>query len=161
MLAEQGWDDAAGAGMLHHVLSSRKDAMAAYWNALFGGMLIGAAAMLLLLANGRVAGISGIAGRLLAGQRIVGNGAFVVGLLFGPLVFAAFSGSLPVMTVSTPWPLVLLAGLLVGLGTRMGSGCTSGHGIVGLARFSRRSIAATAMFLAGGLFTASLLELMR
>ncbi|MFC2252183.1 YeeE/YedE family protein [Labrys portucalensis] len=151
----------AWTGRLRHARSGRKDAMAAYWNALFGGMLIGAAAVLLLLANGRVAGISGIAGRLLAGQRVVDNGAFVVGLVLGPIVLAVSSGSLPAMTVSTPWPLVVLAGLLVGFGTRMGSGCTSGHGIIGLARFSRRSIAATAMFLGGGLLTASLLELVR
>lgn len=132
--------------------------MAIYWNALFGGMLIGAAAVLLLLANGRVAGISGIVGRLLGGQRIVDNGAFVLGLMLGPLAFAALNGSLPVMTISTPWPLIGLAGLLVGFGTRMGSGCTSGHGIIGLARFSPRSIAATAVFLTAGVLTASLLE---
>ncbi|PRH84808.1 hypothetical protein C5L14_25065 [Labrys okinawensis] len=135
--------------------------MVVYWNPLFGGMLIGAAAVLLLLANGRVAGISGIVGRLLGGQRVVDNGAFIVGLVLGPLVFAVFKGSLPAMTVSTPWPLVALAGLLVGFGTRMGSGCTSGHGIIGVARFSRRSIVATVTFLGSGLLTASVLELVR
>ncbi len=109
-------------------------------------MPIGIAAVLLLLANGRVAGISGIAGHLLTGQLIADNGAFVVGLLLGPLVFAALRGSLPAMTIVAPCPLVALAGL-VGFGARMGSGCTSGHGIIGLARFSPRSMAATAMFL--------------
>ena len=132
--------------------------MAAYWNALFGGMLIGAAAVLLLLANGRVAGISGIAGRLLAGQRVVDNGAFVVGLVLGPIVLAVSSGSLPAMTVSTPWPLVVLAGLLVGFGTRMGSGCTSGHGVCGTARLSTRSIVATAIFMLVAIATVAIVR---
>ncbi|MGJ4859728.1 YeeE/YedE family protein [Labrys sp. La1] len=135
--------------------------MTAYWNALFGGLLIGVSAVLLLIANGRVAGISGIVGRLLAGQRVLDNGAFVLGLVLGPLVFAGLNGSLPAMTISASWPWVMLAGLLVGFGTRMGSGCTSGHGIIGLARFSRRSLAATVMFLAAGILTASLMELVR
>ncbi|MGO4338504.1 YeeE/YedE family protein [Labrys sp. KB_33_2] len=135
--------------------------MTAYWNALFGGLLIGVSAVLLLIANGRVAGISGIVGRLLAGQRVLDNGAFVLGLVLGPLVFAGLNGSLPAMTISASWPWVMLAGLLVGFGTRMGSGCTSGHGIIGLARFSRRSLAATVMFLAAGILTASLMELVQ
>ncbi|WP_454817307.1 YeeE/YedE family protein [Labrys neptuniae] len=135
--------------------------MTAYWNALFGGLLIGVSAVLLLIANGRVAGISGIVGRLLAGQRVLDNGAFVLGLVLGPLVFAGLNGSLPAMTISASWPWVILAGVLVGFGTRMGSGCTSGHGIIGLARFSRRSLAATVILLTAGILTASLTELVR
>lgn len=130
--------------------------MGSYAHALLGGMLIGASAVFLLIANGRAAGISGIVGRLLGGHGMVENAAFLAGLVLGPLAFAAWNGAPPAIAISTSWPFVVLAGLLVGFGTRMGSGCTSGHGIIGLARLSPRSIAATATFLAAGLLTASL-----
>jgi uncharacterized membrane protein YedE/YeeE len=135
--------------------------MTPYWTGLAGGMLIGLSAILLLLANGRIAGISGIFGRMLGGQDMPDNALFVIGLLLGPAVYAALLGHLPVVTVAASWPLVVLAGLLVGVGTRMGSGCTSGHGILGLARFSRRSAAATAIFLATGMLVATLAGLLR
>ncbi len=134
--------------------------MSAYWAPLLGGMLIGASATTLLLLNGRIAGISGIVGRLLGGEQMILNGAFVLGLLCGPALYALMFGTLPVVTVPASWPLTLLAGLLVGIGTRMGSGCTSGHGILGLARFSKRSLAATAAFLIAGIATATLMEFM-
>lgn len=134
--------------------------MNAYWAPLLGGMLIGASAIALLLLNGRIAGISGIIGRLLGGEQVALNGAFALGLLCGPALFALIFGKLPAVTLSSSWPLTLLAGLLVGIGTRMGSGCTSGHGILGLARFSKRSIAATAAFLTAGIATATLMEIL-
>lgn len=135
--------------------------MSAYWPSLFGGMLLGLSASLLLLLNGRIAGISGIVGRLLGGSQIPSNAAFVVGLLTGPAIYAALYGAFPSVTVLTSWPVIAVAGALVGIGTRMGSGCTSGHGILGLARLSKRSIAATATFLAAGVLTATLTGLMR
>lgn len=129
--------------------------MSAYLLPLLGGMLLGLSAILLLLVNGRIAGISGIIGGLLGGRNAAAGAAFVIGLLAGPLLYAKAFGHLPAMTVSTSWPAVLLAGLLVGIGTRMGSGCTSGHGILGLARFSKRSLAATVTFLIAGMIAAT------
>ncbi|EEX85533.1 MULTISPECIES: YeeE/YedE family protein [Brucella] len=130
--------------------------MALYMQALLGGMLIGLSAVLLLLLNGRVAGISGIVGRLLDGKQISGNLLFIIGLLMGPVVYAWIFGAFPATDIAASWPVMLIAGLLVGVGTRMGSGCTSGHGIVGLARFSRRSLVATIVFLIAGVIAASL-----
>lgn len=119
-----------------------------------GGLMIGAAVALFLLLNGRVAGISGIIGGLLqkntasAGWRL----SFVAGLIVSPLFYGLFAqpviGSSPARL-----PMLVLAGLLVGIGTRYGAGCTSGHGICGLARFSPRSLAATAMFMLAGFAT--------
>jgi len=134
--------------------------LAAYLPALAGGLLLGAAVSLLLLVNGRIAGISGIFGRLLDGQQVGTGLVFLLGLVLGPLLMRGLH-DLPQPTVNATWPTVQLAGLLVGFGTRLGSGCTSGHGILGVARGSRRSLAATAVFLAVGLATASLTELLR
>ncbi|MGV1953993.1 YeeE/YedE family protein [Agrobacterium sp. 22-214-1] len=130
--------------------------MSPYWPSLFGGMLLGLASILLFLFNGRIAGISGIMGKMLGRERRLADLAFVAGLLAGPYIHAAAFGRLPAVTIVSPWPLILIAGLLVGFGTRMGSGCTSGHGIIGLARFSRRSIAATATFLITGICAATI-----
>jgi uncharacterized membrane protein YedE/YeeE len=135
--------------------------MISYWPSLIGGMLIGLSAMLLLLVNGRIAGISGIVGRLLGGQQIGPNAAFIAGLLLGPWLYAVASEHLPPVTIAASVPLLVLAGLLVGVGTRMGSGCTSGHGILGLARFSKRSLIATSVFLATGIVVASLMGILR
>lgn len=134
--------------------------MTPYWPSLAGGMLLGLSAGLLLLLNGRIAGISGILGRLLGGDRLALNGAFVLGLVCGPLLYRLAFGGPPAVTISTSWPVIALAGLLVGIGTRMGSGCTSGHGILGLARFSKRSFAATASFLLAGMAAATLAGLL-
>ncbi|WP_162768320.1 YeeE/YedE family protein [Bosea sp. 2KB_26] len=130
-----------------------------YWPSLSGGLLIGLSAALLLLLNGRIAGISGIVGRLAQGAQVPANAAFVIGLLAGPVLFAIAFGRWPQVTIVASLPAILIAGLLVGFGTRMGSGCTSGHGILGLARFSRRSIAATAIFLVAGIAAATLMRL--
>ena len=132
--------------------------MSTYLSSLFGGMLVGLSAFLLLALNGRVAGISGIVGRLAQGANIAVNASFAAGLLLGPLLYRAFADGWPAMTVTTPLPLIAVAGLLVGFGTRMGSGCTSGHGVVGLARLSPRSFAAVASFLAAGVLAVTILR---
>ena len=129
-----------------------------YVLALIGGALIGLSAAMLLLLNGRIAGISGIVGRLAQGANILVNGAFVAGLALGPLLYWALFGQAPAVTITVPWPLILLAGLLVGFGTRMGSGCTSGHGVLGLARLSLRSLAAVAAFLVAGVLAVVVLR---
>ena len=124
------------------------------WSALAGGIAIGAAAAMLLLLNGRIAGVSGIVGGLLwpsredVGWRI----AFVGGLIFAPAAYR-LAASLPVPTIEAGYPVLLLAGLLVGAGTRYGSGCTSGHGVCGLSRLSPRSLAATIAFMLAGFAT--------
>lgn len=129
------------------------------WTSLAGGLLIGAGIALFALLAGRIAGISGIVGGLLrpkrgeTGWRI----AFLAGLAGAPFAYALFM-PLPEVRVDAGVPVLLLAGLLVGVGTRYGSGCTSGHGICGLSRRSPRSIAATAAFMATGFITVWLLR---
>jgi uncharacterized membrane protein YedE/YeeE len=126
-----------------------------FYGGLFGGALIGLAAALLLLINGRIAGISGILGGLMIANSTserLWRGAFVIGLMSGAAVYAWIRGALP-MQLQAGNSLLLLAGLLVGFGTRLGSGCTSGHGICGMARRSPRSLAATSTFIACGVLT--------
>lgn len=124
------------------------------WQALAGGALIGLAATLLALANGRVAGISGILGGLLgrwpadASWRV----AFLAGLVASPLAYAAFA-ALPEIVIEARYPVLVVAGLLVGIGTRYAAGCTSGHGVCGLSRLSPRSLAATLAFMGAGFST--------
>lgn len=132
--------------------------MTAYLPSLLGGVLIGLSAALLLALNGRVAGVSGIVGRLAQGVNVAVNAGFVAGLLLAPLLYRGFTGGFPAMNVATPLPLIAVAGLLVGFGTRMGSGCTSGHGVVGLARLSPRAFAAVASFLAAGVLAVATLR---
>ncbi len=117
--------------------------------ALAGGALIGTSAGVLLLANGRIAGISGIAARLLGrpDRDTPWRSAFLVGLLLGPVLCAAAAGAWPTVRIAASWPVLAAAGFLVGFGTRLGSGCTSGHGVCGLARLSGRSAAAVATFM--------------
>jgi hypothetical protein len=119
-----------------------------------GGALIGLAAVILLLWNGRIAGISGILGGLLRFDKgdIAWRVLFIAGLLLAPWLFAWFA-PLPEPQIDSANPLLIVAGLLVGFGTRLGSGCTSGHGVCGLARFSLRSLVATAGFMAIGFLT--------
>jgi uncharacterized protein len=119
-------------------------------SALIGGALIGIAATLLLLLNGRIAGISGIFGDLLgAGTAELGwRAAFLVGLIMAPLAVAAAGRPIQIPDMPKSWAVIVGAGLLVGVGTRLAGGCTSGHGICGLARFSPRSIVATCVFVA-------------
>ncbi len=117
---------------------------------LAGGLLIGAASAILLLGNGRIAGISGIIGGVLARipeMRGRGEGlAFLAGLIGLPALYALTAGA-PAITVTASAPLLLIGGLLVGFGTRLGGGCTSGHGVCGLSRLSPRSLVATGVFM--------------
>lgn len=130
------------------------------WNAftpyasLAGGVLIGVAAAMFVLLNGRIAGISGILGGLLKPVKgdITWRVAFVLGLVASPLLYALFA-SVPTPRIDASWAALVLAGLLVGVGTRYGSGCTSGHGVCGLSRLSPRSLAATAAFMGAGFVT--------
>lgn len=121
--------------------------------ALAGGLAIGTAAGLLLLLSGRIAGVSGMAARATGiggpGVPWAQAAAFVIGLPAGAALISALVRQ-PQVNVTSSVPVILLAGLLVGYGTRLGNGCTSGHGVCGLARLSRRSIAATAAFMAAG-----------
>ena len=124
--------------------------------ATIGGVLIGIAAVMMMAFNGRIAGISGILGRLLppyAGTDPLGAACFVLGLLASPLLYAAATGAPFAQSVSSNTSLMAVAGLLVGYGTTLGSGCTSGHGVCGIARLSPRSIAATCIFMATAFIT--------
>ena len=129
------------------------------WSSLAGGLVIGAAAAMFILLNGRIAGISGIIGGLLrpsradAGWRL----AFVGGLVFAPAAYA-LETDLPTPAIDAGFPLLALAGVLVGVGTSYGAGCTSGHGVCGISRLSPRSLVATAAFMGAGFATVFVLR---
>lgn len=128
---------------------------------LIGGLMIGMAAAIMLLGLGRIAGVSGLAARAAGLSKSGAPGgvavAFVIGLPLGAFVVAVASGGVP---AQFPAPgLLIVAGLIVGFGTRLGSGCTSGHGVCGLSRLSRRSIVATALFMGSGFATVALMRL--
>jgi len=124
------------------------------WASLAGGVLIGVAAAMLVLLNGRIAGISGIVGGLLTPRRgeIAWRLAFVAGLFAAPLLLLLF-GQEASPRIDAGFGMLVAAGLLVGIGTSYGSGCTSGHGVCGLSRLSPRSLAATAAFMLAGIAT--------
>ncbi len=124
------------------------------WSALAGGMLIGLAAAMFVLLNGRIAGISGVVGGLLKPVQgdVAWRAAFVLGLVGAPWVYTLFA-ALPQPRIDASFGALVIAGLLVGVGTRYGSGCTSGHGVCGLARLSPRSLVATVTFMAAGFAT--------
>jgi uncharacterized protein len=124
------------------------------WSAAIGGVVIGLAATLFVLVNGRVAGISGIVGGMLhpRGGDFAWRLAFVAGLLLAPLAYATVA-ALPSATIEAGHPVLIVAGLLVGIGTRFAGGCTSGHGVCGLSRLSPRSLIATLSFMAAGFVT--------
>jgi uncharacterized membrane protein YedE/YeeE len=125
------------------------------WRSLGGGVLIGLAAMVLLIGTGRIAGISGIVGGALtvSGAHDAWRWFFWAGLAGAMLLYVLLLQQSPPLSItSNPW-LVIGAGVLVGFGTRYGSGCTSGHGICGLSRFSKRSMVATACFMGAGFVT--------
>lgn len=129
------------------------------WSALAGGALIGLAASVFALVNGRVAGISGLLGSLLQRQA-EGRGekaAFLLGLLLAPGLWVMFA-ALPTIHLETGSLSLIVAGLLVGIGTRYGSGCTSGHGVCGISRLSPRSLVATLCFMATGFATVFVLR---
>lgn len=124
------------------------------WTSLGGGALIGLAVSLFVLANGRIAGISGLLGSVMRfdSEGWSEKALFLLGLLLAPLLWGIFS-ALPQIEIKTEWPALVIAGLLVGVGTRYGSGCTSGHGVCGISRLSPRSIVATACFMTAGFAT--------
>lgn len=124
------------------------------WASGFGGVLIGVSAALFILLNGRILGISGIVGGLLPARSgdIAWRMMFVAGVLVAPGVYSLF-GTLPAMQIDASAMTLVAAGLLVGVGTRIGSGCTSGHGVCGLSRLSPRSLVATLTFMAAGFIT--------
>ncbi len=125
------------------------------WSALAGGAMIGLAAAMFVLLNGRIAGISGVVGGLL-GPRAPGDTgwriAFIAGMVLAPVLWLLFT-ALPEIRIEAGWPLLIAAGLLVGISTRYGAGCTSGHGVCGISRLSPRSIVATLLFMGSGFAT--------
>lgn len=124
-------------------------------SALLGGILVGLGAAMLLIVNGRIAGISGIIGGLLRpqGENPGWRIAFTAGLIAGPLIYRLAAGAIEPITISASLPILVAGGLLVGFGTNLGAGCTSGHGVCGIARLSRRSIVATAGFMLSAMIT--------
>ena len=127
---------------------------------LAGGILIGLAAVMLMLFKGRIAGISGILGSIMQWRNVPKDhfswrAAFLLGLLLSSTIWGIFS-PMPSSQIDSSYPTLLIAGLLVGIGTRMASGCTSGHAVCGLGRLSFRSLVATACFMAAGFVTAYL-----
>ncbi|MEJ7930817.1 YeeE/YedE family protein [Ramlibacter sp. AN1015] len=124
------------------------------WASLAGGVIIGIAAAMFILLNGRIAGISGVLGGLLKPVRgdISWRAAFIAGLLGAPLLYALFT-EVPRPRIDAGYLGLIAAGLLVGIGTRYGSGCTSGHGVCGISRLSPRSLVATATFMLAGFVT--------
>ena len=128
---------------------------------LVGGMMIGLSAVLLMLWEGRIAGISGIAGRLLPPYRddgFLSRLGFIIGLIAAPLAIVLATGESIQQTVSSNVPLMVAAGLLVGFGSVWGNGCTSGHGVCGLSRLSIRSLVATAVFMMTAFLTVFLVR---
>ena len=123
-------------------------------DALYGGLLIGLAVSILLIFNGRVAGISGILGQALS-TSFRGQGwryAFLIGLFLSPIIYGFF-WVVPNVFMTANNTTIIVAGLLVGIGTQLGNGCTSGHGVCGIARLSKRSVIATITFMCFGMLT--------
>ena len=129
------------------------------WSSLAGGALIGLGASLFIVANGRIAGISGLIGSLLqrGSEGVSENALFLLGLLIAPLLWGLFA-TLPQIEFQSGWFGLIVAGVLVGIGTRYGSGCTSGHGVCGISRLSPRSMVATACFMFSGFATVFVLR---
>ena len=124
------------------------------WSSLAGGVVIGLAAIMFALLNGRIAGISGVIGGLLTPSHgdVAWRAAFLLGLIGAPLVYLLVA-PVPTLQIDAGYGALTIAGLLVGIGTRYGSGCTSGHGVCGLSRLSPRSLMATASFMGAGFLT--------
>jgi len=125
--------------------------------AFVGGAIIGFAVVLFFIGNGRLAGVSGIASNFLTSKiNRVDNFLFLIGLVVGPIIFSIFINNEIPFLITDSFPLIIFGGLLVGIGTRVSGGCTSGHGICGIGRFSLRSIVATITFILTGITTVSL-----
>jgi uncharacterized membrane protein YedE/YeeE len=119
-----------------------------------GGLIIGLAVVIFFLLNGRLVGISGIASNALTSKdNKLDNILFLIGLIIGPIIYSVISNQSVNITISNSYIVMIFAGLLVGVGTRISGGCTSGHGISGIGRFSLRSIIATVSFMAVGIIT--------
>ncbi|MGJ8561399.1 MAG: YeeE/YedE family protein [Litorimonas sp.] len=129
-------------------------------SAMIGGVLIGLSAVMLMAFNGRIAGISG----LFSGVAFAQQGdrlwrlLFVIGLIISPLLYQAVTGHMPTFDLAANTPWVIVGGLLVGFGTRLGSGCTSGHGVCGLSRLSPRSLLSVFLFMGAGMLTVTLIR---
>ena len=122
--------------------------------AFLGGILIGLAVIIFLVGNGRLAGISGIVDNLFFSKNNrLDNILFIVGVILGPIIYQVLTKSIIPFNITTSIPVIIIGGFFVGLGTKIGSGCTSGHGICGISRFSIRSIVATLVFLTTGVLT--------
>ena len=131
------------------------------YSSLIGGLIIGVAVVLFFITTGRLAGISGIVSSTLEkNENKFSNLLFIIGLVLGPLVIIFFSKNDLVFKMTSSIPLIIAGGLLVGLGTKIGRGCTSGHGICGISRFSMRSILATIIFMIFAMFTVFFLQLL-
>ena len=131
------------------------------YSSLIGGLIIGFAVVLFFITTGRLAGISGIVSSTLEkNENKFSNLLFIIGLVLGPLVFIFFSKNDVVFKMTSSIPLIIVGGLLVGLGTKIGRGCTSGHGICGISRFSTRSILATIIFMIFAMITVFFLQLL-
>tara|TARA_B100001146_G_scaffold80247_1_gene71226 strand:+ start:104 stop:535 length:432 start_codon:yes stop_codon:yes gene_type:complete len=131
------------------------------YSSLIGGLIIGVAVVLFFITTGRLAGISGIVSSTLEkNENKFSNLLFIIGLVLGPLVFIFFSQNDVVFKMTSSIPLIIVGGLLVGLGTKIGRGCTSGHGICGISRFSMRSILATIIFMIFAMITVFFLQLL-
>jgi len=129
------------------------------WSSLGGGMLIGLSAAIFVLLNGRIAGISGVLGGLFTPVRgdVLWRVAFIVGMVAAPLAYSVVL-TLPSVQIDASYAALVAAGLLVGVGTRYGAGCTSGHGVCGLSRLSLRSLVATGTFMGAGFVTVYVLR---
>ena len=131
------------------------------YSSLIGGLIIGAAVVLFFITTGRLAGISGIVSSTLEkNENKFSNLLFIIGLVLGPLVFIFFSKNDVVFKMTSSIPLIIVGGLLVGVGTKIGRGCTSGHGICGISRLSLRSILATIIFMIFAMITVYFLQLL-
>jgi len=127
------------------------------FSAFVGGVIIGLAVVLFFIGTGKLAGVSGIANNFLTSKKNrIDNLLFLIGLVIGPILFSIFINNEIPFLITDSFPLIIFSGLLVGIGTRVGGGCTSGHGICGIGRFSLRSIFATITFILTGIATVSL-----
>ena len=127
-------------------------------SAFLGGIIIGLAVIIFFIGNGRLAGISGIVNdTLVSKQNRTDNFLFIVGLVLGPIFYAFFTKINIPFLITSSLPIIISAGLLVGIGTKIGSGCTSGHGICGISRLSLRSITATIIFMITAIITVKLI----
>jgi len=127
------------------------------FSAFIGGVIIGLAVVLFFIGNGRLAGVSGIASNFLTSKiNRIDNLLFLLGLIIGPILFSMFINNEIPFLITDSFPLIIFSGLLVGIGTRVGGGCTSGHGICGIGLFSLRSIVSTIIFILTGITTVSL-----